>query len=156
MLQQLLYQLKYNGKKDVGHYCGTLMGKCVNESALRDVDALLPLPLFPKKERMRGYNQANLLCQGIASVTGKPVWTDAVQRSSFTNTQTRMNRVQRWQNMEGRFIVSDADKLKGKHVLLIDDVITTGATLEACGSQIVEAGARLSILALGYSSTRNM
>ena len=156
VLQQLLYQLKYNGKKEVGDYCGRLMGQCIKDTPMGSVDALVPLPLFPKKERMRGYNQSTLLCEGIASVTGVPVWKDVLQRVTTTSTQTRKNRVERWQNMEGRFLAAGTAKLRDRHVLLVDDVITTGATLEACGSEVVAAGGSLSILTLGYSSSRNV
>jgi ComF family protein len=114
------------------------------------------LPLFPKKERARGYNQAAIVCEGIAAVMHKPVWNNVVKRLSTTETQTRKNRIQRWENMKGRFMVSDAAKLTGRHVLLVDDVITTGATLEACATELVNAGATVSVLTLGYASTRSV
>lgn len=152
MLEKLLYQLKYKGKKEVGEYCGRLMGEAIRNSAFATVDALIPLPLFPKKERLRGYNQAAMICEGIAGIMHIPVWKHAVQRITSTDTQTRKNRLERWANMQGRFHVPDAAKIAGRHVLLVDDVITTGATLEACGSVLVEAGAKVSVLTLGYAS----
>ena len=156
VLQKLVHQLKYRGKKEVGEYCGQLMGRAIQHSMFANVDALVPLPLFPKKERARGYNQAAVICDGIAAVINKPVLKNAVQRLSTTETQTRKNRIERWQNMQGRFSVSDAAKLTGKRVLLVDDVITTGATLEACGDALVNAGAEVSVLTLGYAATRSV
>jgi ComF family protein len=156
VLERLLYQLKYRGKKEVGGHCGKLAGQAIQQSPFINVDALVPLPLFPKKERMRGYNQSAMLCNGIAEVINKPVWQNAIERITTTETQTHKNRIERWQNMEGRFRVKDAANLSGKHVLLVDDVITTGATLEACGHELIEAGASLSILTLGYAASRSV
>jgi ComF family protein len=118
------------------------------------VDLLIPLPLFPAKERKRGYNQANLLCEGIAEIMNKPVAKQAVTRTTYTESQTKKSRVERWQNMEGRFLLTDETIIKGKHILLVDDVVTTGATLEACGNEILNGeDVRLSIATLCFSST---
>lgn len=155
MLEKLLYQLKYKGRKEVGEYCGVLMGRAIQHTSFATADALIPLPLFPKKERMRGYNQAAKICDGIAEATHLPIWKNAVQRLTGTATQTKKNRVERWQNMHGRFAVADAAKVAGKHVLLVDDVITTGATLEACGAALVQGGAKVSVLTLGFAASRS-
>ena len=153
ILERLMYQLKYKGKQEVGIYCGRMMGQAICETSFASVDALVPLPLFPAKERKRGYNQATVICEGIASIIHRPVWKNAVQRVTGTQTQTRKNRIERWENMKGRFNISDAAALSGKHVLLVDDVITTGATLEACGTELAEAGAMVSVITLGYAAT---
>jgi len=103
---------------------------------------------------MRGYNQAALLCEGIAEVLQKPVLKNAVVRTMYTDSQTKKSRVERWQNMDGRFHLVDGTSLKGKHILLVDDVITTGATLEACGQEILKGeNVKLSITTLCFSST---
>jgi ComF family protein len=153
-MQHLMHQLKYRGNKELGIYLGRLMGHALNQAnRFRFVDALIPLPLFPAKERKRGYNQALVLCEGIAEVLGKPVLKNAIIRTSHTDTQTKKNRVQRWQNMEGRFELTDKELVKGKHLLLVDDVVTTGATLEACGSELLEAeNVQLSVATLCFSS----
>ena len=155
IVAHLLHQLKYKGKKEVGEYCGRLIGEAIRNSGLTEkIDALIPLPLFKKKEKMRGYNQATVICEGIASVINKPVLKNAIGRSSFTETQTHKNRLERWENMQERFVLQDAGLIKGKHVLLVDDVITTGATLEACGSVILQSGTtKLSIFTFAYSSS---
>ena len=117
------------------------------------MDALVPLPLFPAKERIRGYNQATVLCQGMAEVMEKPILKDAVIRTTHTDSQTAKNRMQRWQNMEGRFELVKPEAISGKHILLVDDVITTGATLEACGAELVKAeNVELSLATLCYSN----
>jgi ComF family protein len=102
------------------------------------VDAMIPLPLFEKKEKKRGYNQAEILCNGIAEIINVPLIKNNVCRIVHTETQTKKGRLERWKNVEQTFVVSNPESLEGKHLLLVDDVITTGATLEACGSQILK------------------
>jgi ComF family protein len=117
------------------------------------VDALVPLPLFPAKEKKRGYNQARVLCEGIAEILDKPVLSDVVVRSIPTETQTKKGRLERWRNMEGSFALAQPDAIDGKHILLVDDVITTGASLEACGRELVRAqNGQLSIATLCFSA----
>ena len=153
-MQHLMHQLKYRGNKELGVYLGRLMGHALNQSnRFRFVDALVPLPLFPAQERKRGYNQALVLCEGIAEVLGKPVLKNAITRTTHTDSQTKKNRVQRWQNMEGRFETTNEEMIKGKHLLLVDDVVTTGATLEACGTELLEAeNVQLRVATLCFSS----
>lgn len=139
MVQNLLHALKYNGHKDLGNYLGRLMGQALkNSDAFLDVDVIIPLPLFKEKEKKRGYNQSAILCEGIASETGLPVAANAVIRTIHTETQTKKHRRERWQNVEGIFQLTDEHQLSGKRVLLVDDVITTGATLEACASVLLD------------------
>jgi ComF family protein len=153
LMQHLMHQLKYTGNKPIGHFLGRLMGNALIESKrFHDIDALVPLPLFPSKEFKRGYNQATILCEGIAEVFDKPILKNAIIRTTHTESQTKKGRVERWQNMEGRFELRDEVSVRGKHLLLIDDVITTGATLEACGSELLESAAELSIATLCFSS----
>ena len=153
MMQHLMHQFKYKGNKDVGIYLGKLMGWAMLESnRFSYIDALVPLPLHKSKEHKRGYNQATLLCEGIASVLNKPVLRGAVTRPQQTETQTKKGRVQRWQNIEGKFLLANETVIENKHVLLVDDVITTGATLESCGREILKAkNVQLSIATLCFS-----
>lgn len=153
LLQHLLVQLKYKNNKEAGYFLGRMLGHALAASErFADTDVLVPLPLHPKKEFMRGYNQAALLCEGIAEVWPKPILTNAVTRTRFTETQTHQNRLSRWQNMEEVFAVTQPKLLTHKEILLVDDVITTGATLEACGaSMLAVKGAELSVVAAGYT-----
>lgn len=153
LLQTLLFQLKYRNNQAVGIYLGNLLGQFLAVSELyTDVDALVPLPLNPKKERKRGYNQAKLICDGIAAIWNKPILDKAVIRKVFTKTQTHENRINRWQNMDGVFAVAQPESIMGKHILLVDDVVTTGATLEACGTPILEQeNTKLSIATVAYT-----
>lgn len=153
LVQHLLHQLKYKGNQETGLYLGGLMGRALLETnRFQTVDALVPLPLHPAKEKKRGYNQAALLCQGIAGVLAKPVLKDVVVRTMHTESQTQKNRVQRWQNMEGRFALTKPEAVEGRHLLLVDDVLTTGATLEACGLELLRAKeVELSLATLCYS-----
>lgn len=154
LLQGLLHQLKYKDCPEIG----TLLGRKMGESILQTqrflhADALVPLPLFPRKEKQRGYNQATLLCKGMEEVLQLPVLDKAVERTMATETQTRKSRSERWSNMEGRFACSRPEQLRNKNIVLVDDVVTTGATLEACGQVILDAGAAsLSIITLAYTA----
>lgn len=154
LIQSLIHQLKYKGNKEIGLYLGNIMGKSLLESdRFSDIDVLVPLPLFPHKEHKRGYNQSTILCNGMSEVMEIPVITGNVIRKRFTQTQTKKHRLERWENVEGSFDVLDKQQLIGKHVLLVDDVITTGATLEACGAEILKVNnVQLSIATLAIAS----
>lgn len=116
------------------------------------IDLLIPVPLNSKREYRRGYNQSQLICEGIATVWNKPLLSHALARTKFTDTQTHQSRLSRWQNMENVFAINDPLSLQNKHILLIDDVITTGATLEACGAALLKAGnVRISVGAVAYT-----
>ncbi len=153
LLQHLLIQLKYKGNKDLGIYLGKLLGyQILASKRFNEIDALVALPLNSKKEFKRGYNQALKICEGVSEIINKPIIEHAVTRTIFTETQTHENRINRWQNMDGVFSVTNTNKIDGKHILLIDDVITTGATLEACGSEILKTkNTKLSIATVAYT-----
>ncbi len=153
LLQNVLNELKYRGNKNAGIMLGRLAGyKLMASSYFDNTDFIVPLPLNEKKERKRGYNQAFLIAEGISAIWKKPVLQNAIIRTVFTETQTHKNREGRWLNMEGVFKIKDKDALLNKHILLVDDIITTGATLEACGSEILKVpGTTLSILSIAYT-----
>lgn len=154
LMQHLMHELKYRGNKELGWQMGRLIGNDLHQAnRFRYVDALVPLPLFPAKEKRRGYNQATILCEGIAQVLNVQILSDVVVRTQHTETQTKKGRVERWQNMEGKFELLKPQKIEGKHVLLVDDVVTTGATLEACGLELIAGNnTKLSIATLCYAS----
>lgn len=154
LLQTLMHQFKYRGNKDLGLQLGVIMGVLLKESQrFNNVDVLVPLPLFDNREKKRGYNQSTVLCNGIAEILNIEIVADAVIRPMATETQTKKNRIERWKNIEGKFELVNENKIKDKHVLLVDDVITTGATLESCATAVLQAnGSKLSIATLCFAS----
>jgi ComF family protein len=154
LIQNLIHEFKYKGNKDVGLYLGAMMGtSLIENNRFTKIDALIPLPLFADKEFKRGFNQAAILCNGISEVTNVPVISNNIVRKRYTETQTKKHRTERWENVESSFEVYNPEQLKGKHILLVDDVVTTGATLEACGAEILEVeGTQLSIATLAFAS----
>ena len=153
LMQRLMHEFKYRGNKDLGFQLGRMMGESLKKSGRFHPDAIIPLPLFSSKEKRRGFNQSFILCEGISESLQVPVWKDVVKRSSHTDSQTKKGRIDRWRNMEGKFELVNTTSIKNKHVLLVDDVVTTGATLEACGSVLLEAAnARLSVATLCYAA----
>ena len=120
------------------------------------IELIVPLPLSKKKLRQRGYNQCDYIAYGISQVTGIPVESDCVERTRANETQTHKNREERWQNVKGIFAVNNVEALQGKHILLIDDVLTTGATLASCASSLVAAGCKVSVFTLAYSNNETL
>lgn len=138
IIQNLIHEFKYKGNKKVAHFLGNRIGKSLLNSNRFPVEAIIPLPLFEKKEKQRGYNQSELLSFGISEVMNVPVIKNNVIRTVYTETQTKKGRLERWTNVEKVFAVKEPGQLNGKHLLLVDDVITTGSTLEACAKKILE------------------
>jgi ComF family protein len=154
IVQNLLHSLKYGNNKEVGKYMGRLLGKKLKTCEWNnDLFALIPLPLHYTKQKKRGYNQAEIICEGMSSEMGVPVLADIMIRRKHTSTQTHKTRIDRWNNIESTFELVKPAAVMNKHILLVDDVITTGATLEACGSALLYTeGVRLSIAAFAYTS----
>lgn len=136
-VQHLIHELKYKGNVDAGIFLGQELGKSIKDAPLfQDIDYLIPVPLHPKKEKKRGYNQSMVIARGIAEVTGIPIGDKFLVRSINTATQTHKTKEERWQNVKDIFELHHSKQLEGKYVLLIDDVLTTGATLEACALKL--------------------
>ena len=136
-VQRLLHQLKYQGRKEIGVKIGELYGFDLMKSQLfSTVDVVIPVPLYYKKEKKRGYNQSTTFAQGLAKSMGKELDDKTLLRVKPSETQTKKNRFSRWENVNEIFVLKEADHLIKKHILLVDDVITTGATLEACALQL--------------------
>ena len=153
LIQQLIHELKYKNNTQIGVYLGRLTGKSLlNSNRFNSIDALIPLPLNAAKEHKRGYNQAAIICNGLSAIMNIPVITGNVVRQHYTDTQTRKHRTERWKNVAGSFMVTNPSAIEGKHLLLVDDVVTTGATLEACGQVMLQqANIRLSIATLAHA-----
>jgi ComF family protein len=154
IIQQLIHQLKYKGNQEIGIYLGKLMGEqLLNSGRFNHIDAIIPLPMHPDKQRKRGYNQAEILAKGISQKINVPLLNDIVVRSKTTTTQTNKQRVERWTNVDGTFIIQKQSSIIGKNILLVDDVITTGATLEACTNAILSIeNTSVSIAVLAHAS----
>ena len=141
--QQLLHHLKYRHMPELGQELGRWYGWNLAEQAFQQqFDALVPIPLHREKLKKRGYNQSEHFALGLGHSLGLPVWADVVERRQPSQTQTRKSRLKRWQNVEHVFEVTQPDKISGSRLLLIDDVITTGATVISCALTLQAAGCR--------------
>ena len=149
----ILLALKYFGKHEVGIDMGRIMADEMMSAGFFDgIDLIVPLPLERKRERARGYNQSEMLAKGISMTTGIPYTDKAVERTTFSKSQTRLNRWERMENVNKSFHLINSKLLSGKHILLVDDVITTGATMLACAEAIAQVeGIKISILTLAYA-----
>jgi len=132
-VQELIHQLKYKGQQEIGTVLGTSFGRLLKASEMyKGIDVVLPVPLHPKRLKQRGYNQSESFARGLAQAVGAECFIDKLCRIVNTTTQTYRSRFDRWSNMQSVFGVRSPDYFDGAHILLADDVITTGATLEAC------------------------
>ena len=137
-IQRALHQLKYENKPHIGQQLGREWGrKLLSSSLYGDIDAIVPIPLHPDRERQRGYNQSALFAQGLSEILDVPVADRALRRRQAGASQTRKKRLERFENVSDRFEVNQVHALKGKHILLVDDVLTTGATIGSCGELIL-------------------
>ena len=145
--RKLLHSLKYKSKPEIGVVLGKELGAAMRSSGnFKDIDFVIPVPLHPKRQKQRGYNQSEMIAQGISVVTDIPMLTNVLVRNVETVTQTKMSREERWKNVSGKFVIHDQDIIINKHVLLVDDVVTTGSTIEACGEVLLTVkGLKLSI-----------
>lgn len=153
LLQHLLHGLKYNDKKEIGTYLGRQLAYDMQQTGWsRGIDGIIPVPLHPQKEALRGFNQALVIAEGMQDVLGIRVYDKALRRTRFTETQTKKTREERMENMQGAFEVSAGGEPEDKHILLIDDVLTTGATLEACALAFAGIrGVKISMATIGIA-----
>lgn len=150
---RVVYQLKYGDRPDVGEDMGRLMaGEMRFADYFGGVDLLVPVPLSPRRLRQRGYNQSESLALGVSQATGIPVCRQALCRRHFRQSQTRLSRRERQENVSGMFYVSHPERLCDRHIMLIDDVCTTGATLTACCDALKGVpGVTVSVLTLCFT-----
>lgn len=140
-VQKLIHQLKYRGHTEIGSFLGDWLGAdLVDTSTFKNIEAVVPVPLHRKKLKSRGFNQVEGFGKAIANALGVPYLDNVLLKKSFSNTQTVKARLGRWGNIEETFVLANDSLIKNKHVLLVDDIITTGATLEACAAVIKDAG----------------
>jgi ComF family protein len=138
-VQKLIHQLKYKGSIETGNFLGELMGNDLIKSDLYNtIDAIIPVPLHKKKLHIRGYNQSDIIARGIGKSMSIPTVSNTLIRTEFTETQTKKARYSRWENVKGKFGINNQEDIEGKHVLLVDDVLTTGATIESCAQTLLE------------------
>ncbi len=152
-VQNLIHHLKYKNQRLLGEKLGTMVAeKLLVSPFFGEIDLIVPVPMHPRKEQKRGYNQSECIAKGIAAVLNVPVNRTALLKVTETSTQTNRSRYARHENMKMVFLLAKPAELKGKHILLVDDVITTGATIEACALEICKGNiAKLSIAAVAFA-----
>jgi ComF family protein len=150
--KNILHELKYKGQQQVGIEMGRLFGLELRETSFAMADLIIPIPLHYSKYHKRGYNQSALIATGLSEVLKIPLRTDMVSRLSNTSSQTSKSRFERWINVQDKFYIQQASAYINKHILLVDDVITTGATMEACANALLSVtGVTFSIASLAYT-----
>ena len=151
-----VYQIKYFDMPDTGVYIGVLMGRQMKATGFTDdIDIIVPVPLAKERERQRGFNQSEMIALGISDMTGIRVANDIVRRVSFHGSQTKRDRQERAENVENAFQLKNGERVTGKHVLIVDDIVTTGATIVAMTHQITQMpGVRVSVASIGFAGER--
>lgn len=153
--QNLIHEMKYRGQEHLGFLLGRWYGKELEHTSFCHADLVHPVPLHTVKLRKRGYNQSEQVGRGLSEALGIPLVTGHIERIVNAGTQTRKTKYERWTNVEGIFRVTKPERLRNKHVLLVDDVITTGSTLEACALSVLALeGTAVSVLTLGFARLR--
>jgi competence protein ComFC len=152
-VQNLVHKLKYKNVQEIGVFLGKIIGEELKQVAIfNTIDVIIPVPLHPTKQANRGYNQSSLIATGIAESMGKASDFELIKRNKHTDTQTKKTRYKRWENVDSMFTILDFKKYESKHILLVDDVITTGATIEACVQELLKIeNAKVSIVALAWA-----
>ena len=151
----ILYELKYKNHPEIGETMGRMMARELQRGDFFDgIDGIVPVPLAKRRERQRGYNQSMEIAKGVSEITNLPIYNKVVKRKTFNGSQTSKGRWERNENVENVFELLDGDSVRGKHLLIIDDVVTTGATVIACAKEISKAeGVRFSVLSLGFAKS---
>jgi ComF family protein len=152
-IQTLIHQLKYKGNYGIGAYLGRQFGlELTKTETFQSVDIIVPIPLHLQKLMQRGYNQSECIGRGMREVLSKPIDTSSLIRVTPTSTQTRKERYQRWENVSDIFRLTETNTLAGKHILLVDDVVTTGATIESAARRLFTlADVKVSVACLAYA-----
>ena len=153
-IKRLIHALKYDGKTKIGEQIGRMLGKRIGYAnpIFQNIDLILPVPLHYKKQLERGYNQSDSFAKGLAATLWTEHKTDVLKRKVYTKSQTTMSAMERMKNVENIFEVIEPELLKNKNILLVDDVVTTGATLEACAKEILKIeGTKVSFATMAFA-----
>lgn len=148
-----IYQLKYNGKPDIGIDFGIIIGKLLSEKHFfDDINAIVPVPLARTRMRARGYNQSQMIALGLHDISRLPIYNNVVRRISFEGSQTQKDRQDRTENVEHSFELINGKMISGKHLLIVDDVVTTGATICAVAKQLQKMeNVHISVVSIGFA-----
>ena len=149
----IIYQLKYKDHPEIGPLMGRMMAAELQKEEFFDgIDVIVPVPLTRERLRQRGYNQSEEIAKGVSEITGLPINKDVVKRTVFQGSQTRRSRWERQENVEYAFQLTHGEPIAGKHLLIVDDVVTTGATIIACAKELAKAdNVKISVLSLGLT-----
>ncbi len=151
--QKLLHEIKYKGGESLGRFMGEKMGVRMQELGFpSDFDVILPVPLHPARLQLRGYNQSEMIARGIAEIYHKPVDVKSVERTVFNVSQTHLSKQERWENVRNIFSLVKPARLRNKHVLLVDDVLTTGSTMESLAGVVAKVTDKISFVTLATAS----
>lgn len=153
-VQKIIHSLKYKGHQEIGAFFGEwLVKEMLQSDRFNNIDMIVPVPLHPKKLKKRGYNQVSIFGKTLATYLNANYCEDILIRKSATSTQTKKHRLERWKNVEELFFLTDNSYFEGKNILLIDDVITTGATLEACANELSKtSNINISIATMAFTA----
>ena len=153
-VQKLMHEFKYNNHREIGYAIGRVYGEELAKSGFSDqFDVILPVPLHPEKHRRRGYNQSEEFAKGLEEKLSAPCKAELLQRPVKTDTQTKKTKLKRWENVKQVFTVQNPEDIQDRRILLVDDVITTGATIEACALALINSGCgQLSVCSMAYAA----
>ena len=151
---KILHALKYKNKPELGIEIGEKYGNILkNIDVFKSADCIIPVPLHKKRLKKRGYNQSEMFAKGLSQSMNIPIDVISLQRIAYTETQTKKNRLLRWENVKEKFSLVDDEHIANKHIILVDDVITTGATIESCAQELAKAeNTKISIIAIACTT----
>ncbi len=153
-IQKILHDIKYKNNKDLAVLVGNWYAKdLLRDAFIKQSACIIPVPLHPKKYKQRGFNQSEEFARGLAEALSIPLNTTLLTRSAYTSTQTLKNKFERWENVEDKFVITETEEFKHQSIILVDDVITTGATIEACCHALKQIeGIKISVLSIAYAA----
>lgn len=152
MVQEIMHQFKYKKQKEIGYYLGSAFGHELKCTDFSNIDALIPVPLHYDREKKRGFNQSLLIANGLSASLKIPILNNVLKRTTSNESQTRKHKYDRWVNVEKIFELNNIEAIKNMHIALVDDVLTTGATIESCALELMQGeNTKLSVLTLAVA-----